>query len=310
MSLDKEFLEYKNRRYGMDHERYSWSMLSDRPAISWPDDKKIAVWINVCLQFFPLNQSGKPFKVPYGMTMPYPDLRHYSLRDYGNRVGLFRILKALDRYQIKPTFAVNTRLAERNPYLMGLLKERGDEITCHGYHMDALHYGGQDVKEENELIDRALNSLRDLSGQEIHGWLSPARSESENTPELLAAHGIRYFSDWVNDDMPYTFSTENGPLTAMPLSNELEDAFILQSNLHSEQSYADQVCDAFDFLRAEAKNHGGRMLALNIHPWMLGQPHRIGKLEQVLEYITSTNDVWSGSASEIRQAFHTQNGVD
>ena len=120
---------------------------------------------------------------------------------------------------------------------------------------------------------------------------------------MLAANGIEYFSDWVNDDMPYEFRTDEGPLWAMPLSTELEDRFILMNNLHSEASYVQQICDACDYLLTEANNGGGRILALNIHPWMLGQPHRIGKLEQVLDYITGQEGVWSASATDILAAF-------
>jgi peptidoglycan/xylan/chitin deacetylase (PgdA/CDA1 family) len=306
MSLDKKFLEYPERSYGMDHDRYDWSMLSKRPNVIWPNGKKLALWVNVCLQFFPINQQGKPFKVPGGMTMPYPDLRHYSLRDYGNRVGVYRFLKAFDKFGITPTFAMNARLAERNPYLLNVIKERGNEISCHGYHMDALHYGGQDINEERELIKRSLGSLRDLSQQEITGWLSPARSESENTPDLLAEQGVEYFCDWVNDDMPYAFKTQHGELTAMPLSNGLEDKFILMNNLHSEQSYVDQVCDACDYLLKESDAGGARILSLNIHPWMLGQPHRIAKLEQALDYVMSQDVAWSASASDILNTFRQQ----
>jgi hypothetical protein len=96
MALDKSHLVYPQRKYGMDHDRYKWSMLSDRKAVTWPGSKKLAVWVNVPLQFFPLDQKGVPFSVPGGMTMPYPDLRHYSLRDYGNRVGIYRFFKAFD----------------------------------------------------------------------------------------------------------------------------------------------------------------------------------------------------------------------
>ncbi len=301
MSLDRRFLEYPQRKYGMDHDRYEWSMLSERPKVSWPNEVKLGLWINVGMQFFPLNQRGEPFKVPGGMTMPYPDLRHFSLRDYGNRVGIYRFLKAFDKYNIKPTFAFNSRLAERNPYLLDAIKERGDEIACHGLHMDALHYGGQSIEQEREQIAQALGSLRDLSGQDVIGWISPARSESENTPDLLAEHGIKYFSDWVNDDMPYSFKTKHGDLMAMPLSNELDDQFILMSNLHSEESYVEQICDACDFLLKEAETQGGRILGLNIHPWMLGQPHRIGKLEAVLDYISSQDSVCSVNGAQIYQ---------
>lgn len=300
MPLDKEYLEYPHRSYGMDHDFYDWSMLADRAPISWPDGKKVALWVNVALQYFPLNQQGKPFAPVGGMTTAYPDLRHYTLREYGNRVGIFRLLKALDEYRVKPTFAVQTRLAERYPYLVNKLLERGDEIICHGYHMDAPHYGGQDKGDEAELIERSLDGLRKMTQRDINGWISPSKSQSFNTPELLVANGVEYMCDWINDELPYAFRTPAGEITAMPLSTELEDRFIIQANLHSESEYADQIIDAFDFLHAEAtETGGGRMLALSIHPWMLGQPHRIGKLEQVLAHIMGHGDVWSASAGEI-----------
>ncbi len=298
MALDQEHLTYPHRRYGMDHDRYSWSQLKDRKPVSWPDNKQLALWVNVPLQFFPLDQKGKPFKVPGGMTMPYPDLRHYTLRDYGNRVGIYRLLKAFDQYGVKPTFAINSTLAQRNPYLIDMIKARENEVIAHGVHMDALHYGGQNIDQERALVKESVDTLRELTRQPISGWLSPVRSESENTPDLVAEHGISYICDWVNDDMPYAFNTQHGQLTAMPLSNELDDAFILMNNQHSEQSYVEQICDACDFLLEEASTQGGRILSLNIHPWMLGQPHRIAKLEQVLEYVTSQS-TWSASASDI-----------
>jgi peptidoglycan/xylan/chitin deacetylase (PgdA/CDA1 family) len=306
MALEKEHLEYPQRSYGMDHERYDWSMLSQRQPVSWPNGAKLAVWINVGLQFYPLNQQGKPFAVPGGMTMPYPDLRHFSLRDYGNRVGIYRFLQAFDRFGIKPTFAINSQLAERAPYLLERIVERGNEILCHGWSMDSLHYGGMDRDEEAELVERSLSRLRELSGQAVRGWISPARNESENTPELLAQNGVAYFCDWVNDDMPYPFRTAAGELVAMPLSNELEDRFVLMNNLHSEQSWLEQVCDACDFLLQEAESGGGRILALNIHPWMLGQPHRIAKLEAALEYISRRDSTWLAPAGEILDSWQAQ----
>ncbi|GLP96266.1 polysaccharide deacetylase family protein [Paraferrimonas sedimenticola] len=298
MSINDDYLNYPERSYGMDHERYDWSMLANRSKVEWPQGKKLALWINVPLQVFPLNQQGKPFKVPGGMTMPYPDLRHFSLRDYGNRIGIFRFLEAFDRFGIKASFAFNSVLAERNPYLLDTIVNRGDEILCHGLHMDALHYGGQDKAQESEQVAQALSSLRELSGQAVKGWLSPARNQSTNTPDILAANGIDYCADWVNDDMPYPQHTDNGALWAMPLSNELEDRFIIQNNLHSEDSYVEQVLDAAHMLINEAQASGGRMLTLNIHPWLMGQPHRIGKLEKMLEALMAL-DVWCAHPSEI-----------
>ena len=296
--LGPEYLQYPERHYGMDHNHYPWQMLTERTPVHWQQGK-LALWVNVSLQFFPLNQRGLPFPPAGGMTMPYPDLRHYSLRDYGNRVGIYRILRALDKYGVKPTFAVNGELAQRTPYLMDLLRERGDEVIAHGWNMDTPHYGGQSKGLEKEWISRTLKILRKASGQAVTGWLSPGKIHSENTPTLLAEQGIEYFCDWVNDDMPYRFQTDSGNLWAMPLSTELEDQFILRNNLHSETSYAEQIEDACRFLLEEAQTQGGRILALNIHPWMLGQPHRIGYLERVLEFVTAQQGVFSASAHSL-----------
>lgn len=306
MSLPDEYMQYPHRSYGMDHDRYDWSLLGDRKPVSWPGGAKLALWVNVSLQFFPLNQQGKPFPPPGGMTMPYPDLRHFTLRDYGNRVGIYRILNALDRYNVKATFAINGQLAERTPTLVQRIAERGDEILGHGWNMDSLHYGGMDPDEEQKLVQRSLNALRDATGQPVRGWLSPARNESEQTPELLAQDGIDYFCDWVNDDMPYPFRTANGELTSLPLSTELEDRFVVLNNQHSEQSWCEQLCDACDMLLDEAESQGGRILALSLHPWLIGQPHRIGKLEAALEYITSKAGIWSAGASEIVDTWREQ----
>lgn len=306
MALNADYFDYPHRSPGMDHDYYEWSMLADRAPVQWPGDAKLAVWINISLQFFPLNPNNKPFALPGGMTMPYPDLRHYSLRDYGNRVGIYRLFKALSNAGVTASAAINSRLAQRCPQLLQAVLEQGCEILCHGWDMDSPHYGGQDQAEEAALVEKSLRILRELSGQPVLGWLSPDKNESENTPALLAANGIEYFCDWVNDDMPYSFRTANGDLLALPLSTELQDTFIIQNNLHSEVSYTQQVCDAFDFLYQEASQQGGRMLALNIHPWLLGQPHRIGCFEAILAHLKNHSGIWFASPLDIARHFLNQ----
>jgi peptidoglycan/xylan/chitin deacetylase (PgdA/CDA1 family) len=306
VSLDDNYLKYPLRRHGYDHDCYPWTLLGQRPPVSWPGGKKLAVWVNLSLQFYPLDQRGIPFKVPNGMSMPYPDLRHFSLRDYGNRVGVYRVLQAFEQFAIRPTFAINAQLAQDNPWLLERLKRFDAEFICHGWNMDHLHYGGQDIEQEAHIVQQALGTLRELTGLPIRGWLSPARSQSWNTPDLLARNGVEYCCDWVNDDMPYAFDTADGVLTMMPLSSEIEDQFVMGQNLHSEDAWVEQVKDAFDYLLAEARQQGGRILGLNIHPWLVGQPHRIGCLEQILAYIGGHADVWQAPAGEILDAFQAQ----
>lgn len=297
-----ELLHYPMRRAGMDHDRYDWSMLADRPPVQWPNGKRLALWVNVSLQFFPLNPTGSPIKLPGNMTMPYPDLRHFSLRDYGNRVGIFRVLDALDAAGIRPTVAVNGRLAERLPRLLDVVIDRGDEIIGHSWSMDTAHATGLSVDDETALIQQSLETLRERSGQTVRGWLSPGKQQSAATPDLLKAADIEYVCDWVNDDLPYRFRTHHGQLWSMPLSTELEDRFVIMDNLHPAHAWAQQVTDACDLLLDEAAERGGRLLAINLHPWVIGQPHRIRYLEEALDYVAGKSEVWSAPAGEILAA--------
>ncbi len=304
MSLGPEFLEYPMRRHGMDQDRYTFSMLADRAPVRWPGGKPLALWINLSLEHFPMNPKGEGFKPHGGMTMPYPDLRHYTLRDYGNRVGVFRVLQALAAAGLEASLAVNGELALRYPALMRRLAATGFEWLGHGWNMDSVHHGGIDPAHEEKLIADSLAALAPYAKQAIRGWLSPARSQSEQTPELLKAAGLQWCSDWVNDELPYRFETANGPLSMLPLSLELEDRFIVGENLHAESEYADQVIDACDFLLEEAQRTGhGRLLALNIHPWVMGQPHRIGQLERMLSHLADNLGlIWNAAPSDILAA--------
>lgn len=308
MAVDPGYLQYPHRSYGMDHDRYPWSMLQDRPPIQWPNQAKVAVWLCVGLPYYPLDQSNKPFMPPHGMKTPYPDLRHYSLREYGHRVGVFRFLDALDRFGVNASFAVSARLAQRYPYLAERLSARqADEIVCHGWSMNHPHHGDLTPEAEEDLVERSLQVLRASTGREIVGWLSPGRSESKSTPDLLAVNGITYIADWVNDELPYDFQTRSGPIISLPLSAELEDATILVDALHSVSEYVEQVSDALQLLVAEASDaEAGRLLALSVHPWLLGQPHRIQAFEEILELISSRDDVWVATGRDIVEAWKVQ----
>jgi allantoinase len=299
MSLDPKFLHYPKRRHGMDHDRYAWSMLESRAPTIWPEGKPLALWINVCLEHFPLDAKGEGFKAHGSMTMPYPDLRHYTLRDYGNRVGVFRVIEALRAAGFTASFAVNGAVARRYPALMRRIA--GAEILAHGWDMDHVHFGGLDEARERRWIADTLAALTPHAPSGIRGWLSPARSQSQRTPELLREAGIGWCSDWVNDELPYRFETAHGPLATLPLPLELEDRFVIGENLHAESEWADQCIDAADFLLAEARALGaGRMLALNLHPWVIGQPHRIRHLERVLAHLAGMRDaLWNVNPSAI-----------
>ena len=301
--LPADYLDYPLRRYGMDHERYDWSMLPDRKLVAWPQKARVALWVVPALEWFPLNMAGVPFKPPGAMQTAYPDLRHYTLRDYGNRVGIFRIMKALEKHGIRPTVAVNAAVAVRYPSLIKECTQRGWEIMANGLDMDHLHHGGLAVDEEKKLIDTTLDILRRASGQAVRGWLSPAKSESAATLDLLGSAGMDYVCDWVNDDMPYAMRTASGPIHAMPHPIDIDDYTILVQNHHTEDDFRDQLCDQFDLLYKESATAGGRIMAISLHPWVIGQPYRMRALEEALTHIMRHPGVWAATGSEILDAW-------
>jgi len=300
--ISDDYLKYPLRRYGMDHDRYDWSILPRRPKVAWPGGARIALWVVPALQWFPLDQKGQPFKPLGSLQTAYPDLRHYTLRDYGNRVGIYRIMKALDRHSIRASVPVNAAVAARYPSLIKECAVRGWEIVGHGLDMDHLHYEG--MADEKLLISKSLEILRTTSN--VRGWLSPAKSESRSTLDLLAAEGIDYVCDWVNDDMPYAMRAGGKTIHSMPHSADVDDATILIGMHHREDELRDQLIDHFEELYEESATQGGRIMSLPLHPWVIGQPYRIGTLETVLAHIMKHPGVWPATGSEILDAYISQ----
>jgi len=301
--LPEDYLAYPQRRYGMDHDRYDWSILPRRKPVAWPGGARVALWVVPALQWFPLDMKGQPFKPPGAMQTAYPDLRHYTLRDYGNRVGIFRIIEALSQRGIPASVAVNAAVAVRYPSLLKACTDKGWEVIANGLDMDHLHHGGLSESEERDWITTTLAVLRQASGQPVRGWLSPAKSESLHTPDLLAESGIHYLCDWVNDDMPYAMRTRAGTLHALPHPVDIDDYTILVQNHQTEEDFRDALIDQFDQFYRESSPGNGRVMAISLHPWVIGQPYRIGALEEALDHMLQREGVWSATGSQILDAW-------
>ena len=297
-----DYLRYPKRRYGMDHDRYDWSMLPDRPAVQWPGGARVALWVTASLQWFPLNQKGVPFKPVGSLQTAYPDLRHYTLRDYGNRVGIYRIMKELRARNIPASVPINAAVAARYPSLAQACVDLGWELMGHGLDMDHVHHTG--MSDEAQVIERSLDIVRRFAP--VRGWLSPARSESHDTLDLLASAGIDYVCDWVNDDMPYPMHTSSKNLVAMPHPVDIDDYTILVNNHHTENDFRDQLINHFDVLYKESATAGGRIMPISLHPWVIGQPYRIKALEEALAHIMSHSGVWAATGSQILDAWQPQ----
>ena len=300
MTLDPAYLQYPKRREGYDHDLYPWSAIHERKPVIWPGGKSVAVWICVSLEWFPIEPSDTPFRAPGHMQTAYPDYRHYTAREYGTRVGLYRLLDTFAKAGVRASIATNGAIAERYPQIIADIVAGGHEIIGHSTDMNGTIASGLPVEDERALISQSLDTLEQVSGRRPKGWLSIARSQSWNTLELLKDTGVQYCCDWVNDELPYRFT--NG-LINLPLNHELSDRQIITVQQQSADSYAQQMRDAFDWLAGEG---AGRVLPLHITPYIMGLPYRISALEDLLCDLVARPQAWTATGSEIVDAWDAQ----
>ena len=305
MTADR--LTYPHRRFGLDHDWFVHESTFKRGPLVWPEAKRIALWITVPIEFFPLDAPALPVRPLGGLDRGYPDFWSYSNRDYGTRIGVYRIMRVLDGLGVRATATVNAAVATRFPRVIDEIMRRSWEIAASGIDMGRVHHGKLELTAERELIQTTRETLTRSSGKSMVGWHSPGHSESPNTLMLLAENGFEYVTDWANDDVPYMMKTAAGPLCAMPLTYEWSDRVLLVHHNLTVEDYEAQVLQAFERLHGEAGRLGsGRILSLSISPWVLGYPHRIGMLERLLRKILATGSVWHATGMEIADAFKRQ----
>jgi allantoinase len=302
VSLDPAYLEYPQRRHGYDHDLYPWSALHTRPPLVWPKGS-VAVWVCVSCEFFSITPTDAPFRAPGHMQTAYPDYRHYTARDYGNRVGVWRMLAALTKAGATASFATNAAVAERLPDLLAAIQAGGHEVIAHSTDMNGTIDATLPIDAERALIAETRARLA-ACGVAADGWLSIAHSQSWHTADLLREAGYRYACDWVNDELPYRFS--NG-LINLPLNHELSDRQIIAVQQQSADSWAQSLEDAFDWLAGEAAATGGaRMLPIHVTPYIMGLPYRIAALERLLARLAARSECWFAHGGQIVDQFEAQ----
>ena len=299
MSVGADYLEYPHRRRGMDHGLYPWSHINGRAAVVWPGGKRVAVVIVVSCEFFPLTPSDAPFRAPGHMQTAFPDYRHFTAREYGSRLGLPRLVGALAGVGARASFAMNSAWAERFPAQTAAIVAGGHEIVAHSTDMNGTIDATLAEADERALIAAALNGLEAATGTRPVGWLSIARSQSWATPRLLAAAGIGYCLDWVNDELPYRMATPAGGLVNLPLNHELSDRQVIATCQQSAESYVEQLHDAYAWLDGEVDRHGGRMLPIHLTPYISGLPYRIDVIEGLLAWLAAQEGTWFARCGEV-----------
>lgn len=308
MSLDPAYLTYPMRREGMDHDLYAPSPMPGRKPVTWPGGKPVAVALLVNLEWFPITPSDEPFRAPGHMVTPYPDYRHYTAREYGTRVGFYRILDAFDKAGAKATIAVNSAIAQRYPGIVADILSAGHEIIAHSTDMNGTIASSLTEQAERALIVEARDTLADAMGKAPRGWQSIARSQSWNTPRLLVEEGFDYMCDWVNDDLPYVATTPAGTILSVPFNHELSDRQMISVQQQSMDSVARQLEDALAWLTAEADRYAsGRVLPFTLTPYITGLPYRMDAFEALLARLAASSATWFATAGELADNWKAQN---
>lgn len=295
------------RKIGMDQSHYSFSSIVSRPAINWPSGAAVAVAVVVLVEhveFRPPEGTTQVF-LPGGLLgtsyPPFPNLPFFAQREYGHRVGIFRVLEVLRNSGIRPTVAIDAMAAERYPYVVERCRDQGAEFVAHGISASRIITNLMAEPDERAYLTDARDRIAAATGVAAVGWMSPEQSESERTPQLVDELGFDYICDWPNDDQPYRMATPRR-MVSVPTTHLLEDTSLLWAKPVAPEHYTNQVMAAFRTLAAES-GAGGRSLVLVLRPWMSGQPFRIHELDRTLSSIVGSGQVWTATTGEIASAF-------
>ena len=283
------------QRYGP----FEYVPIHRRPKLRWPGGARVALWVNPNIEFFGLDDV-MPGTVNERVAREHarvPNVRNWSLRDYGNRVGVWRIMETLTRYGIRDSAALNSELCIHHPEIIEEAGRLGWELMGHGQ-TNALRLNEMSPDEERDAIFDALDRIEAACGTRPVGWLGPGLAETWNTLEYLSQAGIRYVCDWANDDQPYTMQIGSPPMVSLPYSVQTNDVPAYFDMKATVPEFERTLKAQFDTLYREGAD-SGRVMAIAVHPFLTGQPHRIGALDSALEYICSHSHVWLATGREI-----------
>lgn len=283
--------------------RYRSIAYPDRPKIKWPDEAKIAVWIVPNVEFYELSPPTGTVRPPW--SRPIPDVLAYSLRDYGNRAGIWRIFETLDRHQIRASVSLNAAVCDHLPDVVEACLSRDWELFAHGVYNTRWIYGMSE-DQVRALIKDSLETIGSFSRKPVRGWLSPAVSSTEAFLDLLPEFGIDYTIDMVHDDQPTPINVKNGRLISIPYSSDINDIRVMGIRGYTPANWSQMIKAAFDRLYIEGEE-SGTVLCVPLHPYIVGQPHRIAALDDVLRYMKSHDKVWFATGSEIADHYYAQN---
>ena len=277
------------QRYGP----FAYTPINRRPKVEWPDGNHVALWIVPNIETFPLNEP-----VPGG-TGVTPDVINWAPRDYGARVGIFRMMEVMEKHGIRGTVALNSEVCDDYPAIIEDAISLDWEFMGHNQ-SNSRYLHTMDDQPGRELVAATLDRIEQATGARPTGWLSSGLQQNWTTLDALIDGGVKYVADFINDDQPYVMDVDGRQICSIPYSSEINDLpQFLRMNRTAEE-FTEMIRRQFDTLYRESVDSGsGRVMAICLHPFVIGVPHRIGALDDALSYIGGHDGVWKATGSEI-----------
>ncbi|MEW6640489.1 MAG: polysaccharide deacetylase family protein [Pseudomonadota bacterium] len=276
-------------------ERLSYSAITERPKLTLPDGARLAVWVIVNVEEWDARQPmPRTVLTPPAGGSPSPDIPNWAWHEYGNRVGFWRMLEVLDTLKIKAVLAINGSAIAAYEPIARAARDRGWEFIGHGFTQKNM----QKVENEREDIAKTTRAIADYVGRRPRGWLGPGLTETWETPDILVEEGYDYVCDWVLDDQPVVLKTRGGGIVNVPYTQECNDVAMMLIQHHKASEYRDRAIDQFEQLYADAAT-SARVMALVVHPYIMGAPHRLRYFREALQYIAGKPGVAFRTGEEI-----------
>lgn len=274
-------------------ERISYSPISERTDLTLPDGKRMAVWVIVNIEEWNINETmPRTVLTPPAGGAPSPDIPNWAWHEYGNRVGFWRLLKTFDELSVTGVLAINGTAVHSYAPISQAAHDRGWEFMGHGYSQKNM----QKVEDEQADIRKTTEAIESFTGKRPRGWLGPGLTETWETPDLLVEEGYDYVADWVLDDQPVTLKTRTDPIVNVPYTQECNDVAMMLIQHHPAREYYQRASDQFNQIYEDSADQA-RVMALVVHPYIMGAPHRARYFRDIMREIAAKDDVvfWTGA---------------
>lgn len=287
---------------------YDFIPMPARKPLKWPDGKRLALTITFNLEYWDLTQdhdgtymAGGPSLNDRLLPARVPDYSNYTWREYGHRVGIWRLYDICTKAGVPASCAVNASLCLERPQVVLGASEQGWEMVAHNFmQTQPLNNYFDDPEKEREVIKEVLDIIEKTTGQRPRGWLSSSLRCTPETPEILTELGLIFHNDFMNDEQPYLIQTRNGPLVSIPYSNEINDFSLFLRRGYTAGQVLELLKDQFDILYEEGAE-SGRLFSLGLHPHVSGHPYRAKAIKEFINYVKGFDGVWWASRGEIAE---------